>query len=203
MARPIPRNGELFRHFKNKMYQIIAVAIHSETREQLVIYQALYGEYKTYARPLDMFMSEVDHEKYPEVTQKYRFTRVRLTESGDVVTVEEAPCQEDASPEMVESQNVVPDVTEHSVVQDAADPQALIRDKSIEEKMMSFFDADSWDEKYNLVVSMRDEINDHIIDSLAVSLDTIIADGPIQKRYEDLKYTIRTHQKYEFTNRLR
>ena len=61
---------------KNKLYRIIAIARHTETDEQLVVYQAMYGNNGFYARPLDMFMSEVDRDKYPDVKQEYRFERI-------------------------------------------------------------------------------------------------------------------------------
>ena len=68
--------GGLYRHFKGMLYYVIDIAIHSETDEPYVVYQQLYGERKTFVRPLTMFASEVDHEKYPDVEQKDRFQLV-------------------------------------------------------------------------------------------------------------------------------
>ena len=152
-----PVVGETYRHFKNKNYKIIAIAHHSETGEELVIYQALYGDGMVCARPLDMFVSEVDHEKYPEVKQKYRFEKIETS----------------------------------------------VLEMSIEDRMMKFFDEDSLEGKYQILLTMREEVTDTMIDNMAVVLDIVIEDGPISKRFDDLKHAIQTKQRYEQTNRLR
>lgn len=84
------RPGDIVQHFKREMlseeeragdmylYEIVGVALHSETREKMMVYRPLYGDGGMYVRPLEMFLSETDHEKYPQVKQKYRFEKADM-----------------------------------------------------------------------------------------------------------------------------
>ena len=72
MDRSLKVKG-IYKHFKGDLYIVEDVAIHSETKEKYVVYRGLYGKNELYIRPYDMFLSEVDKQKYPNVGQKYRF----------------------------------------------------------------------------------------------------------------------------------
>ena len=192
-----PATGEIYRHFKGKLYQIVAIATHSETREELVIYQALYGAYKVYARPLAMFVSEVDHEKYPAAEQKYRFEKVKL--------------QEEATPQeavKVSQETTQPQETSES--EEQANPFLL-----------RFLDADTYEEKYKILkrpvplndtnplwnkhpneCSEEDDITDRLINDFSVVLDVVIPEGDLTDRYIQLKQCVATMCRYE-TTRLR
>ena len=73
--RELKING-VYKHFKGKLYLVLDIAYDSETKEKMVVYKRLYDDYSIWVRPLDMFLSEVDHIKYPDVKQKYRFELV-------------------------------------------------------------------------------------------------------------------------------
>ncbi len=213
-----PKPGEFYRHFKNKMYQIVAVATHSETKEKLVIYQALYDDFGIYARPLDMFVSEVDHEKYPDVAQKYRFEKVEIGNSQGKAdedgmqksaksvadTLEKTLDENNAkSNKAIYNDEMQFNEVHDSKLQDQTSSMDTEDEPAPDPHLMEFLDADTFEEKYNILVSMRDTITDRLIDDIAVVMDVVIPEGSLEKRYDDLKNTIKTRQYYEFSNRLR
>lgn len=166
--------GEFYRHFKGNYYQVITLAHHSETDEMLVVYQALYGEYKVCARPYDMFISKVDKEKYPKAGQEYRFEKV------DPPFYEEGIEKENLSEEGIEKTNLSEKV---------AQPKS--------DFLMEFLDAKSVKQKIELLDIMKNELDDHVINSICVSLDIPFVEGTMFEKYDSIRRVLETKEKYE------
>ena len=70
--------NRVYKHFKGDSYLVLDIVTNSETMEDMVLYQALYGDGKRYVRPKEMFLSKVDKNKYPNIPQEYRFELVNI-----------------------------------------------------------------------------------------------------------------------------
>ena len=192
-----PRPQEIYRHFKGNMYQVLTIAIHSETREEMVVYQALYGDYKVYVRPLDMFMSEVDRTKYPDVKQKMRFERIIPSssepENKNVIQPEKAS---EAEPEKKPVFNFKP--TEKSVIMEkSVDEEA--RELNLDPLVIQFMDADLASEKSDILSRLRPTITNDMIDIMAMSVGVVVNEGDVYDRYNDLRNCLATMEKFEST----
>lgn len=180
----IPKPGEFYRHFKNKMYQIVAVASHSETGEQLVIYQALYGDYGIYARPLDNFLSSVDREKYPDAEQEFRFER---TEPGRQEKEKEP--EKDAR-----KQNPQEEMSEQSVETKVPDqPNPFL---------IEFLDAESTEEQLAVLRRMEGCVGKRELDSICVYLDISTRYGSLEEQIEGIRRYLKLQMHYD-ASRLR
>lgn len=167
--RKTPVPGEFYRHFKNKLYQIIAVATHSETGEEMIVYQALYGDFKIWVRPLDMFLEEVDREKYPDAVQKYRFERVRLVKPQNA----ENSAQNAAQPVRQAPAEQKPSADSDSSAKNIT-AQAPDEDQPVNQELLDFFDA--MDEKnYDLMLECLTKLQTHAtqkeLDDICMVLD--------------------------------
>lgn len=180
MEREMPRPGEFYRHFKNKTYEILTVATHSETGEKLVVYRALYGTYQDYVRPLAMFLSEVDHEKYPDVRQKYRFERIGDRVSG---MPEEEKREKAAAPSPT-------DINIEETDSDETNEEG-------QELLMEFLDLETFAEKREFLRLHSKEVTDKFIDDVGTVMDLTIKKGETEDRLRELISCLSTMSRYD------
>lgn len=180
MPQSNPMAGEVYRHFKGKMYKVLGIAVHSETGEAMVIYQAMYGENITYVRPYESFIEKLDNHKYEDVSEEYRFTFIPMNGDYHMNTTDNTAGAKDNTPTGVQ-----PD-------------DELVEKDPGESPMLKFLDTDDFDEKYEILCNIpKADIDDVLVDNLAVTLDVVIPDGPIEQRFAELKTCVRTRKKYE------
>ena len=165
--RDIPSPGEFYRHFKGNMYQIIAIATDTESREKLVIYQALYGDYGIYARTLSMFLSPVDRSKYPLVTSKWRFERVEINKSTSAEVETQPPVADKKTP--IASNPVTP--VEPANEQTPSKPHFDMLDA--DELFNQFLDTDDFSEKRMILRAAAPKLTRRMVNTIAMSLDLV------------------------------
>lgn len=206
MTERVPKPGEFYRHFKKRVYQIVAVAEHSETGEMMVVYQALYGEFKMYVRPLSMFTDRVDKEKYPGAVQKYRFERINPLELSGKGAERERGCQEVTNQAMASSWRESQEEArkEQGLDSETGTPSgnagsAPAEEGRISPKFLEFLDARSYEAKAVLLDSLKKELTDEMIDSMAMAVDVEIPPGPLEERRGQLSKCLRTMGRYEAT----
>lgn len=184
--------GEFYRHFKNKLYQILTLATHSETGEAMVVYQALYGDYKVYVRPYAMFVEEVDHEKYPEVTQWYRFERVHMTASGQETTENLAGV--DVNTHIVAGTHVEAGAKARADANPAASPATATAQATVaapnaqtatpNPAFLRFLEAESYEERMEYLQALAGTATQAELDSIYVVLDMKPETGTVKEQMQ-------------------
>lgn len=193
----IPQAGEIYQHFKGKLYRIVALATHTETGEQLVIYQALYGEFQVFARPLSMFLEKVDAKKYPDAAGKDRFMRIPMAEAAAVPQPVPTPSENPVEPRpaAMPSESTVESRAVAASSENSVEPQP-------DPGLLAFLDADSYEEKLEVFASLEGKVDLHMLNAIAASLDLELSEGSLEEQYDTLKSCLMTLERYE-CNRLR
>lgn len=216
--RPVmirPKANEIYKHFKGNMYQIVDIAIDSETGNELVIYRALYAPFTTYARELSMFMSKVDRDKYPSAAQEYRFELVVFDDATknrrEAITPNTSISKE--TPDRVNSVNenraVETSVRENLVkenyikeapVQETVDERAA--KSGISPVLLRFLETEGVAAQIECLTEIREQLTPEIMTSIEFSIGMEEAQrGDVYERYRGVKNYLDLKRKYERQHR--
>lgn len=224
--RPVP--GMFYRHFKGNIYQVRELAKHSETGEDMVVYQGMYSPFQVWVSPLSMFLDRVDHEKYPECRQQYRFEEVVFQNTlrqdvmqergkdGRTDSVSGQQMEEASVRKMVQNnselkeQKQIQKVEAAVTISDQELREILINDqgeklltgKMADEEIarrgfLALLDAETYREKRQILVGLREYINELYLNNLAAALDIVLEEGSSQEHYDTLLHCLETYEKYE------
>lgn len=198
MKREKPVSGEFYQHFKGKLYQVKMLALDSGTQEEMVVYQAMYAPYTCWIRPLQEFMSPVDREKYPQATQSFRFEKVTFTGTPTV--------EKSVSPESDGiAATVVPvQVSDKELVEALKTGQAerYLHGRATEEDiarrgLLQILDAPTFREKRQIFIGMRQYMDKHMLNNIAVALDIVLEEGDTETQYESIMRCLEAFERYE------
>ena len=184
--RQAPVEGQIYKHFKGSLYRIVTIAVHTETSDKLVVYQSIEKPERVFARPLDMFMSEVDRLRYPLVKAKYRFT----------LLVEAEETEEDSDSEaedITEPANTTATASEDDDTAKYKEDGELVLDPYVE----AVLDEKEFSKKIENFEFLRNKCTEEMLVTIAISLDIQLEEGSVEEKYAQILKTLRMHEKYE------
>ena len=184
--RQAPVEGQIYKHFKGSLYRIVTIAVHTETSDKLVVYQSIEKPERVFARPLDMFMSEVDRLRYPLVKAKYRFT----------LLVEAEETEEDSDSEVeniTEPANTTATASEDDDTAKYKEDGELVLDPYVE----AVLDEKEFSKKIENFEFLRNKCTEEMLVTIAISLDIQLEEGTVEEKYAQILKTLRMHEKYE------
>lgn len=208
--RERPTAGEFYRHFKGKLYQVKMIARDSETQQEMVVYQAMYAPFAYWVRPLADFLGEVDHKKYPDVTQKLRFRKVefqKTKEDADIITED---VQDKKDDRQVLPQTEKKPLTGQEALSDAemvkalesGQPERYLQGKMSEEDiaqrgLLLLLDAPTFREKKQIFIGLKQYLDERMLNNIAVALDIVLEDGSMEEQYESIMRCLEAFEHYE------
>lgn len=208
--RERPTAGEFYRHFKGKLYQVKMIARDSETQQEMVVYQAMYAPFAYWVRPLADFLGEVDHKKYPDVTQKLRFRKVefqKTKEDADIITED---VQDKKDDRQVLPQTEKKPLTGQEALSDAemvkalesGQPERYLQGKMSEEDiaqrgLLLLLDAPTFREKRQIFIGLKQYLDERMLNNIAVALDIVLEDGSMEEQYESIMRCLEAFEHYE------
>lgn len=198
--------GKFYRHFKGKNYQVLNIATHSETGEQMVIYQALYGRFEVFCRPLDSFCEMLDRSKYPDSSQLYRFVET----TADAVEKQNSAVAVSERADVSGSKDTAGDYAGSTQANAAAEGAAYAPsyDSSADNVeraapvLMMFLEAEDAQSKFNVLKEHYLEIDQRTMTNIEVSMDVISTTDDMDERIRFVMDVLKTRMRYE-NNRLR
>lgn len=200
--RQTPVAGQIYKHFKGNLYKVLAVAVHTESEEKLVVYQSVDNPDRVFARPLEMFMSDIDRFRYPLIRAKYRFT---LVSEPEVENNGEETKEEETKEETLNEDTKEEDVKDEETEEQSDDDSAVYKDNGelvIDPYVEGVLDEKEFSKKIEFFEMLRGKCTEDMLTTIAISLDIQLQEGSIEDKYSQILRTLKMHEKYE-TSRLR
>lgn len=208
MDRNMPLPGTFYRNFEGNICQIMCIARNCVDKEKEVVYQKMFPPFDIWAEPLESFMQETDNTS--RCGQKYKFEQIEVNTVDRVPERKETINRETKNKELHKDIAVKREEIPDSVLKDALLKGSLDRkvagkipDSEIAQRgFMEFLDANNYHDKYIIFSALRNYLDTHLLNNIAVSLDIVLEDGDVEEQYESIRRCLQTFERYE-TKRLR